>query len=73
LRIVCHDSANANHHRIYQGPQLVKVDKAWVAIDISGLTSNGGYSAIHGLAQLSNHHHRINCRYSDGIKNSFEG
>jgi hypothetical protein len=50
----------------------MKVNKARVAVNVSGLTGHSSNTPIHGLPQLTNHHHGVNRGYSDGIKNGFE-
>ncbi len=49
LRIVGHDRADSDHHRVDQSPQAVQVNKGGVAVDVMGVPGSRGDSAIKGL------------------------
>lgn len=52
LRVIRAGGANANHHRVYQGPQPVQVDQALMAVNVMRVATLSGDSAIHTLPQL---------------------
>jgi hypothetical protein len=44
-----------------------------MTIDVFGLTCERGNSPVHGLTQLSDHHHRVYLTDPDGLEKRLEG